>query len=537
MKLDTFTSHIIFPIFHNTISWVIFLGFVCWPVSWLSGQVIFSDGFETGGSGWTVENQQVFAIGTPAPGIGPGGGYNGSPNCAGTNLNGNYPVYSNSRLISPVIQLPSISATELLQIGFWHWWDFDDYSATGDVGTVQISVNNGAWQNLSTVEFDNDSKVWTQFIADLTAYPGSSVRIGFYFVSDYDNNPPYVGAGWYIDEVRIEKKEAGYDLSTEPESFETGIGDWYADNGIWQVGTPRNVGPAGVHAGSQCAGTVIDGNYPGFGNSRLISPNVALPSISANERLLLRFWQWMSSENAVDYGKVQLKVAGTNTWQALSAANIDGASGGWTQFVADLTAYADSSIQIGFYFVSDSDNNVGAGWYIDEVRIEKKEAVYDLSAIPEGFEIGIADWHADNGIWQVGIPQNVGPQSAHAGSQCAGTIIGGNYPVYSNSRLISPEIQLPSLGGTEILQLGFWHWWDFDDWSGTGDVGTVQISINNGAWQNLSTVEYDNDSKAWTQYIADLTAYADSSIRIGFILYQTMTITHLMLAQVGMSMM
>ncbi|MEZ5044095.1 MAG: choice-of-anchor J domain-containing protein [Saprospiraceae bacterium] len=314
----------------------------------------------------------------------------------------------------------------------------------------------------------------------------------------------------------MEKKEAAYDLSTEPESFETGIGDWYADNGIWQVGIPKNVGPAGAHAGSQCAGTVIDGNYPGFGNSRLISPNVALPSISANERLLLRFWQWMSSENAVDYGKVQLKVAGTNTWQALSAANIDGASGGWTQFVADLTAYADSSIQIGFYFVSDSDNNVGAGWYIDEVRIEKKEAVYDLSAIPEGFEIGIADWHADNGIWQVGIPQNVGPQSAHAGSQCAGTIIGGNYPVYSNSRLISPEIQLPSLGGTEILQLGFWHWWDFDDWSGTGDVGTVQISINNGAWQNLSTVEYDNDSKAWTQYIADLTAYADSSIRIGF---------------------
>ncbi len=76
-------------------------------------------------------------------------------------------------------------------------------------------------------------------------------------------------------------------------SFETGWGDWYADRGVWQVGAPT-AGPGGCYAGTQCAGTVLDGNYPSYTDSRLISPTITLENVSGAEEIHLRFWQWFA---------------------------------------------------------------------------------------------------------------------------------------------------------------------------------------------------------------------------------------------------
>jgi len=70
----------------------------------------------------------------------------------------------------------------------------------------------------------------------------------------------------------------------------------------------------------------------------------------------------------------------------------------------------------------------------------------------EDFEAS-ADWCADNGLWEVGEPV-VGPSSAHGGVQCACTVLAGNYPAYTTSR-ISPTVRLPSVGGGEELALSF----------------------------------------------------------------------------------
>jgi len=43
--------------------------------------------------------------------------------------------------------------------------------------------------------------------------------------------------------------------------FEDGWGDWGADRGIWQVGTPTGDGPGGCFDGTKCVGTHLDGNY------------------------------------------------------------------------------------------------------------------------------------------------------------------------------------------------------------------------------------------------------------------------------------
>ena len=44
-------------------------------------------------------------------------------------------------------------------------------------------------------------------------------------------------------------------------NFEFGIGDWSADNGLWEVGIPT-VGPdSNAHSGQNCVGTLLGGNY------------------------------------------------------------------------------------------------------------------------------------------------------------------------------------------------------------------------------------------------------------------------------------
>lgn len=77
------------------------------------------------------------------------------------------------------------------------------------------------------------------------------------------------------------------------ENWESGPGNWDVSNGVGQVGAPT-AGPGGAHGGSQCAGTVLDGNYPNNTDSRLISPSIRLSQVSGDEEIHLRFWHWFS---------------------------------------------------------------------------------------------------------------------------------------------------------------------------------------------------------------------------------------------------
>ena len=86
------------------------------------------------------------------------------------------------------------------------------------------------------------------------------------------------------------------------------------------------------------------------------------------------------------------------------------------------------------------------------VNPAKGQIVYQYN-----FESGWDGWAADYGVWEVGTP-TAGPDSCHGGSRCAGTVLGGNYPGETDSRLISPSITLPGVSGDEELHLRFWHW-------------------------------------------------------------------------------
>ncbi len=97
----------------------------------------------------------------------------------------------------------------------------------------------------------------------------------------------------------------------EEEFLTSEMGGWSVDNGVWQIGTPTDVGPEACHTPPYCAGTIIDGPYPAV-NSRLISPTIILPEVigelkakSSELRMMkvintLKIWKLLKISGIVD---------------------------------------------------------------------------------------------------------------------------------------------------------------------------------------------------------------------------------------------
>ncbi|HPE33762.1 MAG TPA: immune inhibitor A, partial [Bacteroidales bacterium] len=278
--------------------------------------------------------------------------------------------------------------------------------------------------------------------------------------------------------------------------------NWYADNGVWEVGTPTS-GPNVAHGGVKCAGTIIGGNYPNYANTRFIrSQSFTVPAASQNPRL--RFWNWFNSEVNDDYMKVQVKVNGSSTWNDLPGT-FSGGSGVWTDCTVDLAGYADQSIQIAFYFISDYYSEY-AGFYIDDIRLIT--GPYTLS--PQDFESGYGDWYAASGTWEWGIPSS-GPSMAHSGQHCVGTRIAGNYQAYSSSRLTSPPFTVPA--ASQNPRLRFWNWFNSEV---NDDYMKVQVKVyGSSTWNDLPGT-FSGGSGAWTDCTVDLAGYANENIQVAF---------------------
>lgn len=340
-------------LFRNVAIVIVLLLLVSLPCFSQTPDTLFYDDFEMGQEGWVIEGN-VWEIGVST--IVPPSPISGDT-LAGTVLNGNYPPNARARLISPEITLGSLQTGEHHLLKFWHWFSFH----SGDVGYVQISVNGGAWQTVPFMQFNNTSAVWSQVVVDLSAYQNNTIRVAFYFVSD--GNSATVSSGWYIDDVSVVKDL--YALRN-PEDFELGVGNWSADNGSWEVGTPT-AGPDSTHAGRNVAGTVLGGNYHPNANTRLISPEIALIA-ELGQSLGICWWQWYSFGSG-DVGYLQISVSG-GSWQTLWGPQA-GNSNGWVKSdTVGLSAYEGETVRFAFYFISDGNSSsVSAGWYIDDINV------------------------------------------------------------------------------------------------------------------------------------------------------------------------
>ena len=123
-----------------------------------------------------------------------------------------------------------------------------------NIGYFQISTNSGAsWQTLLSIGGNGaTSDGWSEPSVNLSAYAGQSVQIAFY----YQTGDEYYGAGpgWFVDNVTLVTGAITTLTANVPVDFESGLGDWSVNEGLWQVGHPT-AGPGAAYGGTNCAGT------------------------------------------------------------------------------------------------------------------------------------------------------------------------------------------------------------------------------------------------------------------------------------------
>lgn len=162
-----------------------------------------------------------------------------------------------------------------------------------------------------------------------------------------------------------------FSASNTSYDFESGWSGWYADNGVWEIGSP-SVGPSSCHGGEQCAGTILDGNYPSYTDSRLISPSITLATSPGDDEIFLWFWHSFSyGDRAAGYIQVSIYNESSGTWSDWEGigSSITGTSLIWSYTGVDLSVYAGKKVKIAFYHMAHY--RQGAGWYIDDIEITR----------------------------------------------------------------------------------------------------------------------------------------------------------------------
>lgn len=164
---------------------------------------VYFEDFETSNAGYTTAGTNVdWAWGTPT--TWPSSCASGN-SCWGTNLNGNYQHSSNQELLSPVIDLSSVTLPprHRLKASWWQAWHIE--SATYDKAYVEISLNGGSWQEMWSHTGSTTQQAWREMPPfDITEAVGGSVQFRWRFTSD----GIVAYAGLYIDDVRIYSEEA-----------------------------------------------------------------------------------------------------------------------------------------------------------------------------------------------------------------------------------------------------------------------------------------------------------------------------------------
>lgn len=472
--------------------------------------LIFEEDFDSGFGNW-APSAGIWEVGEPSSG--PGSAYAGR-SCAATNLAGNYAYASYSRLQSPVISMPAAPADGALWLRIWHYFNLSA-SDGSDQAQVQVYTDADGWAPIG--EFYRYSANWTPWIADLSAYAGMDIRIGF-LINDEDGGGygHHEGPGWYVDEVAI--FDGDFPPMRDPESFEDQFymdwGGWYTSRGIWQIGEPSyGCTSAGGWVG-KCAGTILDGSYPYATDSRLTSPIVSLPAAPLDGVLTLAFQQWCQFHysDGLDLGRVQIFSGGE--WITLREFSYYEAN--WSECTLDISDYAGQEVRFGF-LMDDADgggygHNEGPGWFIDNVSVVEGRRYMENPVDCENF---CPDWTTESGVWQIGTPTN-GTTTTPSGTNCWGTYLDKNYAYRAWDELKTPWFDLPSAPEGDLL-LRFWHYYSLSTSDGA-DMGKVRIHQEDGTITDLATIT-GNSGGTWSPYPdIDLSAYAGQRVRIGFLI-------------------
>ncbi|MBN1150280.1 choice-of-anchor J domain-containing protein [candidate division WOR-3 bacterium] len=165
---------------------------------------VFAEDFESGSAGWTHGgNFDEWELGIPS--VGPVNSHSGSY-CWGTDLDGDYEDNSDNWLLSPLIELPSLSTVYL---DFWIWNSIEDDNPyyTTDYAWVEVSADGCVTFEpvcSKTGGINDDPEIpdvggWSKIVLDLHKYAGDKIYVRFRFRSDVSIH----STGTYIDDVSI----------------------------------------------------------------------------------------------------------------------------------------------------------------------------------------------------------------------------------------------------------------------------------------------------------------------------------------------
>ena len=182
--------------------------------------------------------------------------------------------------------------------------------------------------------------------------------------------------------------------------------DLEADNGGlttaqgWQWGQPSGTGNPGAHSGSKVWATVLTGPYQDDADWALDLDGITVGG-SGSE---LRFWHWYDIEQGSsdwDGGNLSIRPTGSGSYQvlhpeggypstnvsALGQPGYTGSSGGWTEAVFDLSAWADQAVDLRWHFASDGSIHE-LGWYADDISIVAVHNMAEFQVDPASPAVG-----------------------------------------------------------------------------------------------------------------------------------------------------
>lgn len=413
--------------------------------TWAQITTPYSEGFETGLNGWTVNSGWEVGVPTTSSNTPVEG-----DSLIGTILDGNYSNSATYQLTSPLI---IIDSNDILS---WHHF----YTIESGWDDLRVRVIDDSLGTVSTIWTDystNNNGQWHQTSLSLNNFAGKKVQIRFELSSDGSNTYQ----GWYLDNIQISPPTApvvtshpsdtsviegstftfsvtvdgadlsyqwrlnGVDIIGATTSSYTANAELVNDGANYDVivsnvtgadtsdaatlsvtpvpvstgyftqGFENGLGDWTVTNGGWEVGTPSDSVYApytgdslvatllnsNYGNSSLYQ--LTSPYIEISSGSQLSWMQNWSIESCCDGLFVSAKSKSSATWQVIYTSNDESSSyGAWEQRILDLSSMYNDTVQ--FRFTFDSDGSVSDdGYYIDEIKFEALSAPVILDTLPE----------------------------------------------------------------------------------------------------------------------------------------------------------
>lgn len=482
----------------------------------------YSESFETGTGGWVntgpINRWYRDSGGTPSGSTGPVTGYQDTyyMYIEASNSGTGYP-YKEMNLQGPCFDL---TGTQYATFEFaYHMWGYE----MGSLALLISNDNGASWSNIWSKSGDQDN-MWHLAQIDLTAYTGQTIQLRFKGITG-----ELWGSDMAIDHVSLITSPTGTStpltcsatINSFPyqESFESGTGNWIANNTIWRRNsnstTSSGTGPTSASNGSWYFYTEANSNYNK--TSILTGPCFDLTSTSAAS------FSFDYHMNGAYMGSLALQVSAD---QGLSWSTIWAESGNigsnWNQAAVNLNSYAGQNIVLRFLGVTG--NSSTSDMAIDHLVLNNTSSpsntgctqVVSVFPYQESFESGQGLWTETTtslDIWRTrsGTTSSggTGPSSAYDGLSY----------IYTESSLPNNPNKVGILEGpcfdlsqAAAADLQF-HYNMYGAYMGSLEL---QVSANNGSgWSTLWSQSGDQGVN-WELAVVSLNDFLGQTIRLRF---------------------